>query len=65
MKAEQFPHVSTIPYNLARDTCRLGWMDEARAWLAHAIEIRGKNPITQLALADTDLQPLWDEIRKL
>ncbi len=60
--AAQFPKESTIPYNLACYCCQLGKLEEARAWLAHAVRLRGRGEIRELALADSDLQPLWDEI---
>ena len=63
--AEKFPVVSTIPYNLACYACQLGNLEEARQWLARTIQIRGKEEIKQMALADPDLQPMWDEIKKL
>jgi tetratricopeptide (TPR) repeat protein len=62
--AEKFPAVSTIPYNLACYACQLGNLAEARQWLAKAIEISGTKEIKPMALADADLQPMWDEIKK-
>jgi hypothetical protein len=40
-------------------------MAEARNWLQRACAIGGKKHIKQMALADADLEPLWDEIQKL
>ncbi len=60
--AAQFPEESVIPYNLACYCCQLGKLDEARAWLAHAVRLRGRDDIRALALADPDLEPLWGEI---
>ncbi|MBK9139372.1 MAG: tetratricopeptide repeat protein [Verrucomicrobia bacterium] len=60
--AAQFPKESIIPYNLACYCCQLGKLDEARAWLANAARLRGRDEIRRLALADSDLQPLWSEI---
>ena len=62
---ERFPKVPTIPYNLACYACQLGNLEEARQWLAKAIKIRSTEEIKQMALADPDLQPMWDEIKKL
>ncbi|PYK98929.1 MAG: hypothetical protein DME19_10650 [Verrucomicrobia bacterium] len=63
--AAKFSAVSTIPYNLACYACQLGNLEEARQWLAKAIKIRSTEEIKQMALADPDLQPMWDEIKKL
>lgn len=60
--ASQFPKESIIPYNLACYCCHLGKLEEARAWLGHAVRIRGRQQVRDLALADPDLQPLWGEI---
>jgi tetratricopeptide (TPR) repeat protein len=62
--ADKFPAVSTIPYNLACYACQLGNLAEARQWLAKAIEISGAKEIKPMALADPDLLPMWDEIKK-
>ena len=63
--AEKFPVVSTIPYNLACYACQLGNLAEARQWLAKAIGIGGSEDIKRMALSDPDLQPMWEEIKKL
>jgi hypothetical protein len=63
--ARKFPAVSTIPYNLACYACQLGNLPEARQWLAKAIEISDAKDIKAMALSDPDLQPMWDEIKKL
>src|SRR6266487_6628754 len=57
--AEKFSSISTIPYNLACYACQLGGLEEARKWFSKAMELRGKDDIKQLALADDDLRPLW------
>ena len=62
---EKFPGVSTIPYNLACYACRLGDLEGARSWLTEAVRIRGKADIKRTALEDPDLQPMWEEIKKL
>lgn len=59
---EKFPAEATIPYNLACYACQLGKLEEARAWLARAIERGGRKHIREMALRDSDLLPLWDEI---
>jgi predicted Zn-dependent protease len=63
--AEKFSSVSTIAYNLACYACQLGNLTDAREWLRKAIGIRGKEDIKQLAQADPDLRPLWEEIKGL
>ena len=40
-------------------------MTRARALLRRAIKVGGKTQIKQLALDDSDLEPLWPEIRAL
>jgi len=63
--ADRFPKVSVIPYNLSCYACQMQQLDEARVWFKRAIKIGGREEIKQMALADTDLEPLWDEIRQL
>jgi len=62
---EKFVGISTIPYNLACYACQLGDVSAARQWLAKAASIRGKEDIKKVALADSDLQPMWEEIQGL
>jgi len=63
--ADRFPKVSLIPYNLSCYACQMAQLDEARAWLKRAMQTGGKQRIKKLALSDPDLEPLWQEIRKL
>ena len=63
--AEKFPKEPVIAFNLACYACQLEEMDEARDWLQRACAIGGKKHIKQMALADADLKPLWNEIQKL
>lgn len=63
--ADKFPQEPVIPYNLACYACQMKQLDEARIWLKRALKIGGKEHIKQMALADPDLAPLWDEIRQL
>ena len=58
----QFPKVSTVPYNLACYTCQLGRLDDARAWLAQAQRLGGRERILAMARQDSDLAPLWAEL---
>jgi tetratricopeptide (TPR) repeat protein len=62
--AEKFPKEPIIPFNLSCYACQLGEMEQARVWLELAVQVGGKAKIIQLALADPDLAPLWEEIRK-
>jgi predicted Zn-dependent protease len=62
--AGKFAKVSTIPYNLACYACQLGDLEEAQEWLDKAITVGGKREITQQALRDSDLEPLWPKIRE-
>jgi len=62
---EKCPKDQTIPYNLACYACQLGRLDEARQWLERAVKLAGKKKIKLMALNDTDLEPLWEEIKRL
>jgi hypothetical protein len=57
----------TIPYNLSCYACQLGNLPEARRLLTQAFNIaRGlgnQEAIRSLALADSDLEDLWSEVR--
>ena len=61
---DRFPRQPIIPFNLACYSCQLGRLDEARSWLARAVHIAGKEDIRQMALAEPDLEALWEEIRQ-
>jgi predicted Zn-dependent protease len=60
----RFPTVPTIPYNLACYACKLGRLEDSRKWLRKAFALGGA-PFRKMALSETDLQPLWPNIRKL
>jgi hypothetical protein len=62
---EKFPKEPTIPFNLSCYACQLRQLDAARDWLKRAVAVGGKEKIKQMALKDSDLEPLWDEIRQL
>ncbi len=62
---EKFPGEPTIAYNLSCYACQLKQFDQARTWFRRAMKIGDAERIKRLALEDPDLQPLWDEIRKL
>jgi len=66
--ATLFPKVHAIAYNLACYACQLGNLDTARRWLRRsmlAIKDRSERRVwTAAAQRDSDLEPLWEEIRK-
>jgi Flp pilus assembly protein TadD len=61
---DRFPDEAVIPYNLACYAAQLGELDDARRWLETARQRGGSALIQEMALADSDLLPLRDEIRK-
>ena len=63
--SDKFPKEPTIPFNLSCYACQLRQLDAARDWLKRALAVGGKEKIKQMALKDSDLEPLWDEIRQL
>jgi len=60
-----FPEEPIFPYNLACYACQLGKMDQARDLLQRALAIGNSKTIREMALNDSDLEPLWKEIRAL
>ena len=56
----RFPKVAVIPYNLACYACQLGDLATARECLQQAFKL-GPH-YRQLALEDSDLEPLWREL---
>jgi tetratricopeptide (TPR) repeat protein len=60
---EKFPEEPTIPFNLACYACQLGHLDEARRWLRKAFSLDKDAEVKKMALADTDLEALWAEIK--
>jgi tetratricopeptide (TPR) repeat protein len=62
---DKFPKQPTIPFNLSCYACQMGQLDAARDWLKRAVAVGGKDRIKKMALGDSDLEPLWDEIRQL
>jgi len=59
------PEAAMISYNLSCYACQMQQLDEAKTWLRRALKIGNKDEIKQMALDDPDLQPLWEDIRKL
>jgi hypothetical protein len=62
---DKFPKEPIIPFNLACYACQMRQLDAARDWLQRAMAISGKEKIKPMALKDSDLEPLWEEIRRL
>jgi hypothetical protein len=61
---ERFPKEPIIPYNLACYACQMGRLEVARRWLRLAFALGGKKQTKTMALADSDLEALWNEIRE-
>jgi Flp pilus assembly protein TadD len=61
--AEKFPAEPVIAYNLSCYACQLQQLDLARTWLQRAVAAGKKDAVKKMALADEDLQPLWEEIK--
>jgi predicted Zn-dependent protease len=61
----KFPKEPTISFNLSCYACQMRQLDAARDWLQRAVAIAGKEKIHKMALRDSDLEPLWAEIRQL
>jgi predicted Zn-dependent protease len=59
----KFPRDYIVPYNLACYACQLGDLDQAWTWLSQARSLAGTVLIYKMALADSDLEPLWGRIR--
>jgi tetratricopeptide (TPR) repeat protein len=65
---QRFPEEITISYNLACYSSQLGDLPGARRWFIRVLTL-DKHPAERLhrlqaALEDTDLQPLWPELRQ-
>jgi predicted Zn-dependent protease len=63
--SEKFPKEPVIPYNLSCYACQMNQLDTARLWLQRAAAVGGKEKIKNMALQDSDLEPLWKEIESL
>ncbi len=62
---KQFPKEPIIAFNLACYECQLGEKASALDWLKKAFVIGDQRSLKRMALADTDLEPLWPEITAL
>ena len=64
--SEHFTDEPVSTYNLACYAAQLGRVEEAWEWLQKAIKVSGNAEHMQtMALADSDLKPLWERIRGL
>lgn len=63
--AKRFPGVPLISYNLACYACQLGQLDVAREWLRKAFDVGEAARYRLMALKDSDLKPLWEEIPEM
>ncbi|MSR43269.1 MAG: tetratricopeptide repeat protein [Pedosphaera sp.] len=61
---DEFPKEPTIPFNLACYACLLNELGVARAWLQKAFRCGEEKMIREMALNETDLEPLWPWIRE-
>jgi tetratricopeptide (TPR) repeat protein len=63
---EKFPKAEVVSFNLACYAAQMGRLNEAWEWLHKSMEAAGDvSVIKNMALADTDMQPLWERIRGL
>jgi hypothetical protein len=62
---DKFPKESIICFNLSCYACQMRQLDAARVWLKRALVLGGKARIKKMALADPDLQELWDEVKDM
>ena len=61
--ADKFPAEPTIFYNLSCYACQMEQLDDARKLLERAMKVGNRKQLLQMALADDDLKPLWEELR--
>jgi tetratricopeptide (TPR) repeat protein len=54
-----------IRYNLACYACQLGNLEDSMLWLEKAVELSDRKEIRLMALADPDLEPLWNKISEM
>jgi tetratricopeptide (TPR) repeat protein len=62
---DRFPEEATVFYNLACYACQMRRPEDARLLLKQALTVGDKTRIKAMALKDSDLEPLWPEIRDL
>jgi tetratricopeptide (TPR) repeat protein len=64
---DKFPKEPIICYNLSCYACQMQQLEAARVWFKRAIVIggrKGRERIKRMALEDSDLEPLWGEIKE-
>jgi|ERR1051326_365854 tetratricopeptide (TPR) repeat protein len=61
---DKFPKEPIICYNLSCYACQMRQLDAARVWFKRAMVIGGKSKFKRMALEDSDLEPLWEEIKQ-
>lgn len=61
--AEKFPKQMLVAFNLACYACQMQRLDDARHWLKRATKIGDEKGVREMALADSDLEALWPEIK--
>lgn len=62
---DRFPQERMIAYNLACYAAQMGRLDDGWEWLLKAVELTGQpQAIKEMALHDSDLEPLWNRIRE-
>ena len=59
---DTFSDNATMRYNLACYESQLGRMEEAKSWLVEAFKLGDKRRMKQMALTDSDLEPLREWI---
>ena len=62
---DKFPKDPIIPYNLSCYACQMHQLDAAREWFKRALALSSKDDLKAMALADPDLERLWEEIKGL
>jgi predicted Zn-dependent protease len=60
---EKFPSEPTVFYNLSCYACQMDQLEQARRLLEQAMTIGHRKRLLEMALADDDLKPLWEELR--
>ena len=59
---DTFPDNTTMRYNLACYESQLGRMEQAKGWLVEAFKLDANGRMKQMALTDSDLEPLREWI---
>ena len=62
---DKFSADPTIRYDLACCECLLGRNEQAMDWLQQAFQLGNTRQMKLVALADTDLKPLWSAIDEI